>query len=148
MQKPVVVLALLLLFGAGTSAQTQSGSQALQTEIERLHSQWLTAFDKGDGETMDRIEVPNLVLVFQNGTIWQKSGPRAGKQKPTAAESRTLSNAQVRQFGDTAVLTGRLTSIGANAKDEASTTVVCVRQNGQWLVASAHWSAAGALPTK
>jgi len=116
----------------------QSAPNNLTAELERLHNQRITAFDSGGGATMDRMEVPNLILVNADakGGIWQKSGPR-GKHKPTGVSSRTLSNTQVRQFGDCAILTGLLTTQGG---PQASTTVVWVHQSGQWLIASAQWT--------
>jgi len=94
--------AAALIVAMTLSCLAQSGAKDLKAELEGLHNQWFTAFEKGDGATMDRMEVPNLVLVNADGkgTIWQKPGPRAGKQKPTGA-TRTLTNATVRQFGDT-----------------------------------------------
>jgi len=99
------------------------------------------AFNKGDGATMDKLEIPNLILVNTDGTggIWKKNGPRAGKQKATGA-STSLSNAQVRQFGDSAILTGVITTNQAGTSTRSSTTVVWIRKNNQWLVASAQWS--------
>jgi ketosteroid isomerase-like protein len=137
------VLVVLVLPSAATFGQNPSGTSALKAQLERLHGEWFNAFDKGDGATMDRIEVPNLVLVDWDGkgSIFQKSGPRAGNVKPTGVQSRTLSDTQVRQFGDTAVLTGRLTSKGpSGTTNVATTTVVWVQQNNQWLVASVQWS--------
>jgi hypothetical protein len=117
----------------------QAGTPDISNTIERLHEQWFAAFDKGDGATMDRMEVPNLVLVFQDGTIWQKNGPRAGTQKPTGVTSRSLNKVHVRQFGDTAVLTGLLTTKDQKSEETVPTTVVWLRRNNDWLVASAQW---------
>ena len=36
----------------------QNSSNDLQRELERLHNQWFNAFDKGDGATMDKMEMP------------------------------------------------------------------------------------------
>ena len=90
---------------------------------------------------MDKLEIPNLILVNVDGKggIWKKHGPRAGKQKPTGT-SITLSNAQVRQFGDSAILTGVVTTKQGQESTRSSTTVVWIRKNNQWLVASAQWS--------
>jgi hypothetical protein len=120
-------------------ALAQTGTPDISNTIERLHEQWFTAFDKGDGATMDRMEVPNLVLVFQDGRIWQKDGPRAGRQKPAGVTSRSLNKAQVRQFGDTAILTGLLTSKDQETEETVPTTVVWLRRNSEWLIASAQW---------
>ena len=132
-----------LMVAVTLSCLAQSSSNDLKAELERLHNQWFTAFDKGDGATMDRMEVPNLVLVNPDGEgmIWQKHGPRAGKQKPTTEATRILTDATVRRFGDTAILTGTVTTKVAGSPDEkASTTVVWVDQSGKWLIASAQWS--------
>lgn len=120
-------------------ALPQTATPDISTTIERLHQQWFAAFDKGDGATMDRMEVPNLVLVFDNGTIWQKNGPRAGTQKPTGVTSRSLSKVQVRQFGDTAILTGLLTNKDRDSEEMVPATVVWLRRNQDWLIASAQW---------
>jgi hypothetical protein len=124
-----------------TFCSAQIAANNLQQELERLHNQWFNAFDKGEGAMMDKMEISNLVLVNADlkGGIWKKDGPRAGKQKPTG-RSTTLSDAQVRQFGDSAILTGVLTIKGSQESTRLSTTVVWIRQNSQWLVASAHWS--------
>ena len=131
----VLVLSSLIPVVARSQTETPDTSKM----IEGLHQQWLAAFDKGDGATMDRMELPNLVLVFDNGMIWQKNGPRAGTQKPTGVTSRKLSKVQVRQFGDEAVLTGLLTNKDRESEETVPTTVVWLRRNNDWLVASAQW---------
>jgi ketosteroid isomerase-like protein len=128
------------------TGQKANDTSSVKAQLERLVSQWMAAFDKGDGETMDKMEVSNLVLVNTDGrgNIFHKPGPRAGKIKPTDVQSRTLSDTDVRQFGDTAILTSRVTTKGPSGSEDAAMTVVCVRQNNQWLVASAQWSDVGA----
>jgi len=140
MRIATVAVCFVLALGAIVSAQTKKAN-SLQADLERLHAQWFAAFDKGDGETMDRMEVPNLTLVSPDGrgTIWLKPGPRAGKLKATGV-SRTLTNVQVRQFGEVAVLTGVVTSKLGNESESAATTVVWTRQNGRWMMASAQWT--------
>ncbi|MGB9156707.1 MAG: DUF4440 domain-containing protein, partial [Chthoniobacterales bacterium] len=54
--------------------------------------------------------------------------------------SSTLSNAQVRQFGNSAILTGVVTIKDGEESTRSSATVVWIRRNNQWLVASAQWS--------
>jgi hypothetical protein len=46
----------------------------------------------------------------------------------------------VRQFGDSAILTGTVTSTLGQETDKAGTTVVFVRPAGKWLIASAQWT--------
>ena len=49
-----------LMLAMTLSCVAQSEPNDLKAELERLHNQWFTAFDKGDGATMDRMEVPGL----------------------------------------------------------------------------------------
>ncbi len=137
-----VAVLVVLLLESGVFSQTRSSSNNLQAELERLHSQWFTAFDHGDGAAMDQMELPNLILVNTDGTgdIWHRPRSRVGQVKPTGVSSRTLSNTEVRQFGEVAILTGLVTSRAGEKVRQMSTTVVWVRQNNRWLVASAQWT--------
>ncbi|HEX4666123.1 MAG TPA: nuclear transport factor 2 family protein [Chthoniobacterales bacterium] len=140
MKQFLTTLAVAII-ATSTSGLAQTSSDNLRRELERLHNQWYKAFDKGDGATMDKMEMPNLVLVNADGKggIWTKDGPRAGKQKATG-RSTTVSNVQVRQFGDSAILNGVVTSKNGRESTRSSTTVVWIRKDNQWLVASAQWS--------
>lgn len=123
------------------NAVAQSSNSSLSAELEALHAKWFKAFDGGDGEAMDQIEVENLILVMPTGETWAKEGPRAGKQpKRDPSVQHTLSDVVVRQFGDSAILTGTVTSKTATETDKAGTTVVFVRRAGKWLIASAQWT--------
>jgi ketosteroid isomerase-like protein len=139
--KQLLVTIIVATVVTATSCLAQNLSNTLQRDLEQLHNQWFNAFEKGDGATMDKLEMRNLILVNADGKggIWKKHGPRAGKQKPTGS-STTLSDAQVRQFGDSAILTGVITVKRGRTTTRSSTTVVWVRKNNQWLVASAPWS--------
>ena len=87
------------------------------------------------------MEVDNVVLVTTNVIFWKKSGPRAGKQpKRDVVPQRSLNDVTVRQFGDTAILTGILTNKTARETNKGGTTVVFVRRGGTWLIASVQWS--------
>ena len=142
----VVLLAFLTVNALSVTVsfsfgQAKSNGSNIQVEIQRLTQDWFTAFSKGDGAAMDRMEVPNLVLVNTNhtGDIWQKNGPRAGEQKAIAAVF-TVGQSEVRQFGNTAILTGSLTRKEGGESHEISETVVWVRMNNKWLVSSAQWT--------
>ena len=143
--RQIAALCLLLLATGKVPTFAQESDQKLQSELVRLHTDWFTAFDKGDGAAMSRLEVPNFQAVFPDGRVFKKTKPRAGSQKPTMVTSRTLSDADVRQFGDTAILTGVVTvepSMFSSA-DKVATTVVFAREGGNWRVASAQWTGGG-----
>jgi ketosteroid isomerase-like protein len=149
--KTVVVLSafltvILLSVTVGFSiAQANGNGSNIQVEIQRLTQNWYTAFSQGDGAAMDQMEVPNLVLINPGWThdVWHKDGPRAGKLKPMPAVY-TVGQSEVRQFGNTAILTGsfKSTSKDGERSDELNETVVWVRMNNKWLVSSAQWTEA------
>jgi ketosteroid isomerase-like protein len=138
----VIVLSVTVSLSFG---QASGNGSNIQVEIQRLTQDWYAAFAKGDGAAMDQMEVPNLVLINPGWTsgIWRKDGPRAGKLKPMPAVYR-VGQSEVRQFGNTAILTGSLTSTSKNGErsDELNETVVWVRMNDKWLVSSAQWTEA------
>ena len=141
MKRATVVMVLFVAVAARLSF-AQTGTDKLKSELEALHNEWFAAFDRGDGAAMDRLEVENLQIVMPMGTIWRKSSPRAGGQTAMGALSRRLSNVEVRQFGETAILTGTLSTIATKESkpDNDGTTVVFVRRAGRWLIASAQWT--------
>ena len=135
--------AILIAFSllCSTSLMAQGTDAALRSELEAQHAKWFRAFDGGDGATMDQMEMDNLVLVMPIGTFWAKTEARAGKQPKLDPQiERTLSDVSVRRFGDTAVLTGILTSKSAKENEQEATTVVFVHGSGQWKIASAQWT--------
>jgi hypothetical protein len=145
------VAAVAVLLGAAPQGENRireamvldDTAAKLRAELVAIHDKWYRAFDVGDGATMDALEVDDLVLVMPDGSIWAKPGSRAGKQpKRHVQPQRSLGDVTVRQFGDTAILTGMLTSRTPGETDKAGTTVVFVRRGGRWLIASTQWTAA------
>jgi hypothetical protein len=135
------VLAQTPVRDAGAALLLDDVSAKLRGELEAIHIRWFQAFDVGDGAGMDAFEVTNLVLVMPDGSIWKKSGRRAGEQaKGDVVPERSLNDVTVRQFGDTAILTGILKNNTAGETNKGGTTEVFVRQDGTWRIASFHWS--------
>ena len=128
------ILASLALTAHGDTAKSTA-------ELQALHAAGFTAFDACDGATMDQKEMPNLVLVMPDGTVWKKSEPRAKTMKKRTPDgTRELSDVTVRECGETATLTGTVTSKSATETESDSTTVVFVKNGGKWKVASAQWT--------
>jgi hypothetical protein len=144
--------AITLLCGATVLAQTperdtgaalllDDGSAKLRSELQGIHGRWFQAFDAGDGAAMDALEVENLVLVMPDGSVWKKPGRRASKQpRRDVRPERSLNDVTVRQFGETSILTGILSTNTATAAENGGTTVVFVRRGNTWRIASVHWS--------
>ena len=137
--RSLVLVALIALLSMPGFAQAAASD--LQTELQNLHAKWMKAYDNGDGVTMDQIEMDNLVLVMPTGEVWAKTKPRGTSEpKLDPTTQRTLSDVSVRQFGDTAILTGTLTVKSKQENSKSGTTVVFVRNGGRWKIASAQWS--------
>jgi ketosteroid isomerase-like protein len=140
--RSVILIFLTLLYS--TPLMAQGTDTKLRSELEALHSKWFKAFDSGDGATMDLMEMDKLVLVMPTGFIWTKTAPRAGEQQKHDSQiERTLSDVSVRRFGDTAILTGILTTKSGKENSQEATTVVFLQSAGRWKIASAQWSPVG-----
>lgn len=134
-----IVLFLTLLSSLGTLAQNTDAN--LESELSAIHAKWFKAFDAGDGATMDQIEVEKLVLIMPTGYVWNKTKPRAGEQQKAHSPTEyTLNSTAVRRFGDTAILTGVVTSKSAEETSQEATTVVFLHEAGKWKIASAQWT--------
>ena len=130
----VTLLCSMLLMAQGANAD-------LQSELEALHAKWMKAFDNGDGVTMDQMEMDKLMLVMPTGFIWTKTKPRGSEQEKFDPQAeRTLKEVSVQRFGDTAILTGVLTTKSPKENSKEATTVVFVRSSGKWKIASAQWT--------
>jgi ketosteroid isomerase-like protein len=142
--RSAIIILLILLYS--TPLLAQGADTNLQSDLEGLHAKWFKAFDSGDGTTMDQMEMDKLVLVMPTGFIWTKTVPRAGEQsKHNSQTERTLSDVSVRRFGDTAILTGILTTKSGKETSQEATTVVFVQNSGRWKIASAHWGPVGTI---
>ena len=133
-----LVSAMALCLGIPMTRGAPSGTP---TPFEKLHAAWFTAFDGGDGAAMDKMETDNLALGMPDGSVWYKKEPRAMTMKNRKAEvTRSLTDVVVREFGDTAILTGTLVSKDGAGTDLSGTTVVFVRKAGVWKICSAQWT--------
>ena len=140
MRSAILVLTALLCL-TPISTQVKGTDANLRPELESLHAKWLKAFYSGDNATMDEMEASNLVLIMPMGVIWQKNGPRELKQARFDPQTQaTLSDVSVRRFGDTAILTGILHAKSAKETLQNGTTIVFVKSEGKWKIASAQWT--------
>jgi len=138
MRNAMVILSILLCSAA---CMAQGADANLQRELEALHAKWFTAFDGGDGATMDQVEMDRLKLVMPTGFIWAKTEARAGKQpKNDPRPERKLSDVSVRRFGDTAILMGILNTKTSEENSKEATSVVFVKDSGRWKIATAQWT--------
>ena len=141
----MLVSAMFLVSG---SVQMRGQDAGVSSQLIALHDKWFKAFDNNDSDTMNAIETANITLVMPDGYILKDFAPRkkgnvagSGKDSNFHPEiKRTLSNVSVRQFGDSAVLVGVVTTESPKEKSQSAETVSFVKVSGEWKIASAQWT--------
>jgi ketosteroid isomerase-like protein len=138
--KSMVTIALMLLSAQAATRQTDA---SLGTELHESYKAWFAALDRGDGAAMDALEVDDFILVGAAGMIVEKHRPRVSDPLPVPEPpERTWSDGVVRRYGDTAILTGRITLTHETPKRTSSmgTTAVFVREADRWRIASVQFT--------
>ena len=139
--KSIVTIGLIPLSSQAPTRQTDA---SLGPELHESYKAWFAALDRGDGAAMDALEVDDFILVSAAGTTLEKHRPRVSDPLPVPedASERTWSDGVVRRYGDTAILTGRITLTHETPKWTTSmgTTAVFVRQGDKWRMATVQWT--------
>ncbi len=144
----MILATALLLFAASPFAYSQtdtratSGNAKVEQEIRRLEREWFDSYVRGDRAAFDRIVADEVVITYGNGSVGNKSQAIAEIKAPAdSSYSLTGDDIQVRVYGDTAVVTGRVTEKGTfngrNLNSQSRYTDVWVRRNGRWQVVAA-----------
>ncbi|WP_258956897.1 nuclear transport factor 2 family protein [Rhodococcus globerulus] len=130
----------------GKDVTTGTGDD-VQAEVIAIHEQWSTAIVSNDAERIGRFMADDWVIVSDSG-ITSKEQFLAVIQSGELTHSTfdRVNDARVRTYGDTAVLTARLTNTahyrGRQFDADEWTTDVFVRRNGRWLCVLSHITAA------
>ncbi len=145
--KIIVAIALLVIaassFAYGqTDARAASGNAKVEQEIRKLESEWFESYLRGDRAAFDLIVADDAVMTYGNGKVGNKSEAIAEIKAPAdASYSLTSDDVQVRLYGDTAIVTGRVTEKGIfngrSLNSQSRYTDVWVRRNGRWQVVAA-----------
>ena len=145
--KMILATALLLVAASPfaysqTDTRATSGNAKVEQEIRRLEREWFDSYVRGDRAAFDRIVADEVVITYGNGSVGNKSQAIAEIKAPAdSSYSLTGDDIQVRVYGDTAVVTGRVTEKGTfngqNLNSQSRYTDVWVRRNGRWQVVAA-----------
>jgi ketosteroid isomerase-like protein len=144
MRLVVAGLMVLAAFSLGTS-QTKDGplQNNVGQELGRLEDEWLSAYLRGDKATFDRIVADDFTGTDESGKVRSKAEERALVQAVPASvnASLTAEDVQVRVYGDTAVVTGRIVSrVQGNLNFQSRFTDTFVKRDGRWQVVARHYS--------
>ncbi len=114
-----------------------------------LAQQWTDAEVRGDVGFLERMLADDFVGIGPFGFMLTREQWLARyRSGDLRNESVTLDEVLVRGYGDTAVIVGRQTQRtffqGRDVSGRFRTTLICVRQAGDWRVAG--WQASGPIP--
>jgi ketosteroid isomerase-like protein len=147
----LTLLASVALTPLAASAQTASAPAAASAQappevvaaLEKLNSEWLTAYKTRDGAALDRILADDFEAIYPGGRILRK----ADLIKTATNPARTVSDIgwddlKILVFGDVAVVRARSRIVGKTAQGDFSGrndyADIYVRRAGAWRAVSAH----------
>ena len=136
--KRLTAITVLMLISA---ALAFSQSNKAERELLKANQEYDAAIKSNDAKTLERIFAAEFVYTTPDGEIRDKEQQlafaRSGDLKFETAQS---SDAKVRVYGKTAVMTGRFnakgTFKGKNIDVRERYTAVWVKQNGRWQLVS------------
>ena len=136
-----VVAASSFAYGQ-TNAGPASGSAKVEQEIRTLEHEWFDSYVRGNRAAFDRIVADDAVMTYGNGKVGNKSEAIAEVKAPAdASYSLTSDDVKVSVYGDTAIVTGRVTEKGIfngrSVNSQSRYTDVWVKRNGLWQVVAA-----------
>src|SRR5205823_2949979 len=104
---PVTVTLLTLVFAAPSNGQS---ADKTSDEVQKLEREWAAAAPKGDTKLIESLWVDDFCLTNQVGQVLPKSLIiEKIKDASLKIESLGYAEMKVRTYGDTAIVTGRLT---------------------------------------
>jgi ketosteroid isomerase-like protein len=143
----VLLLAMAVLAPAQTKKNGPAqGTDATTEALINLENRWVGALMKSDAAALDSIFADTYVDTDEHSHRSDKHGVlsvmKSGELK---IESIKLSDMQVYDYGDAAVVIGSASQVG-NFKGQPLTTAIIftdtfVRQNGKWRAVASHRSA-------
>ncbi|MCD9098253.1 nuclear transport factor 2 family protein [Luteimonas fraxinea] len=142
-------LASVPLFAQTNPPAAREGVHA-EHEVVALAGTYANAIVERDVATLERLLAEDFIDVSPDGTVSPRAQFIAEYANPSATAPKfesavfDASDAQVRVYGDTALMTGRSTWRGS-AGGQAFTgvlvsTMVAVHRDGQWEIAASHSS--------
>jgi len=112
-------------------------AQSVEDQIKKMETARAAAVVKGDMDLLDKETSDDYTLINMNGQMSDKAQMigafKSGQSKLTVDE---ISDMKVRVYGDTAVVTGKVTVKGMmggkDATGQAMFTRVYVKKGGHW----------------
>ena len=145
--KSMAHLAVFLSLAAGLTLSIELAAQTGNVEqtLLQLERDWEQANAKNDLAALDRILAPEFVNTDSDGRLRTRAEVMAARKSGAVKFTAfTQDDYNVHLFGDTAIVTGRMTIRGIrDGKDYSGQerfTDVFVRRDGRWQAVSTHAS--------
>ena len=121
-----------------SSAQKADSDLSTKAQIKSLEEERNSAILSGDAAALARMTSDDYTFITLRGELRTKAEIVKGFQSGSFKyESRTISDMNIRVYGDTAIVTGRSTQKGVeNGKDYSGDywfTRVYIKENGRWM---------------
>jgi ketosteroid isomerase-like protein len=138
--KPLLMIFVLL--GVALSIATgQTKNPKAEQELLKLQREWLDAYQKHDAAALERIEADDFTLTDADGKVTTKAedveSVRNAKP-PQPDDSFDVEDVEVRFYGDTAVLIGRVIlkyrNKGQMVAERYRYTDTYLKRRGRWQV--------------
>lgn len=120
-----------------------SAQNNIEQEVKRLENEWLNSYLRGDKQTFERIVADDFTRTDESGKFATKTEEKELIQAPPATVNASLTNEdlQVRIYGETAVVTGRIVSkVQDSLNFQSRFTDTFVKRKGRWQVVARHYS--------
>jgi SAM-dependent methyltransferase len=147
--KCIGVVFLSLFMQAAAFGQQTPNDAAPDREIREQSMRYFEAVDRRDVKVIDELLAEDCFVFYPRGVSDTKATLLETLRKPVegdevASAKQTLSDEKVRRIGDTAVLTGTLTTERGGAPGVGNRrTLTWVRQDGRWRLLHDQWSLLG-----
>jgi len=137
-----LMLMLLMCVPFAAQAQNTASRGADEQAIAQLNLEALTAFDKGDAKTLDRIEADDFTIATDQGIITKADHLKGvrGRAVDSSPIDRTITDQKIRFYGDAAIVTEIDHAAGTGGKSQYQTTSVWARGKGTWRIVHLHYS--------
>jgi len=138
-----VILFVMFSFALGQMKNESFTQNNVEQELKRLENEWLNSYLRGDKQTFERIVADNFTRTDESGKFATKAEEKELVQAPPASVKVSLTNedVQVRVYGKTAIVTGRIVSkVQGGLNFQSRFTDTFVKRNGRWQVVARHYS--------
>jgi ketosteroid isomerase-like protein len=137
----LLFVAIVTLATSGAVPQYVEVDAANVNVIKQLEHDWETALKNNDQTTIDRIVAEDCMFVSSTGDVTRKAQADTMRRAYTTLVASTITEMNVRIFGDTAVVIGTNVETsqyrGQDTTGQYRWTDVFVRRSGRWQAVSA-----------